>query len=171
MTAYAALLRAVNVGGTGKLPMTILAAMCRDAGFDQVKTYIASGNVVFASRDDEDQVRLELEKRVEAYFGKSVGVLIRTSTEIADVLQRNPFADRPGNRALALFVDGKLSAEHLDQVTGRQEEELVLGKREIFISYGDGMADSKLKIPVAKAGTARNMNTIAKLAAISAAIR
>ena len=52
--AYVALLRAVNVGGTGKLPMSELAAMCEDAGFARVRTYIASGNVVFVSELDEE---------------------------------------------------------------------------------------------------------------------
>ncbi|HEY0489493.1 MAG TPA: DUF1697 domain-containing protein, partial [Telluria sp.] len=49
MTTFIALLRAVNVGGTGKLPMTELKAMCEAAGFTNVRTYIASGNVVFDS--------------------------------------------------------------------------------------------------------------------------
>ena len=69
MTAYVALLRAVNVGGTGKLAMTELAAMCADAGFTDVKTYIASGNVVFRSSLPEAQVRAALDKRLEAYAG------------------------------------------------------------------------------------------------------
>ena len=170
MTAYAALLRAVNVGGTGKLRMTMLAELCREAGFEQVKTYIASGNVVFASEFDVDGVRQALEMCLEVYAGKRVGVLVRTVTELADVVKRNPFADRPGNRTVALFVDEKLSPDQLEQVTGQQGEELRLGKREIFISYDDGMADSKLRIPVAKAGTARNMNTVAKLAEMTAAL-
>jgi uncharacterized protein (DUF1697 family) len=50
MPGYIALLRAVNVGGTGKLPMADLKAMCGDAGFARVQTYIASGNAVFESR-------------------------------------------------------------------------------------------------------------------------
>ena len=61
MTAYVALLRAVNVGGTGKLAMTDLAAMCKDAGFRQVKTYIASGNVIFTSAKSETTVKAALE--------------------------------------------------------------------------------------------------------------
>ena len=56
MPRYAVLLRAVNVGGTGKLPMSKLKAMCEDAGFAEVQTYIASGNVVFESRLPEKEV-------------------------------------------------------------------------------------------------------------------
>lgn len=164
MTEYVALLRAVNVGGTGKLPMTTLAQMCETAGFEKVKTYIASGNVVFRSDRSEYQVRSALEDQLNAYSGKRVGVIIRTATEIADALARNPFADAPSSRVMVLFVDGALPADPLDGVTGIKNEEVRLGKRELFLSYPDGMANTRLRMPSDKHGTARNMNTVAKLA-------
>ena len=170
MTAYVALLRAVNVGGTGKLPMTELTAMCAAAGFDKVKTYIASGNVVFTSAKSEDAVRAAIEKPLEKYAGKPVGVIVRTAAEMADALKRNPFDDKPGNRVVALFVDGDIPKDALDHAKGVKDEQMKLGKREIYIFYGDGMADSRLAIPAAKAGTARNMNTVAKLAEMAAAL-
>jgi len=170
MTAYIALLRAVNVGGTGKLPMTELKAMCQAAGFESVRTYIASGNVVFTSGKSEEAVREAIEKALEDYAGRPVGVMVRTAAEMAETLQRNPFADKPGNRVVALFVDGKIPGDALDHARGVRGEEMALGEREIFIFYGDGMADSRLVIPAAKAGTARNMNTVAKLAEMAAAI-
>ena len=80
MTAFIALLRAVNVGGTGKLSMSDLKAMCEAAGFAKVATYIASGNVVFESGWSRPaQVKSALEARLEAYAGKRVGVVVRTS--------------------------------------------------------------------------------------------
>ena len=170
MTAYVALLRAVNVGGTGKLPMTELKAICEAAGLEQVRTYIASGNVVFSSGKSEDAVRAAIEKPLEAYAGKPVGVVIRSAAEMADMLANNPFPDRPGNRTVALFVDGPLPPDALDSARNVKEEEMRLGKRAIYIFYGDGMADSRLIIPAAKAGTARNMNTVAKLAEMAAAL-
>ncbi len=169
MTGYVALLRAVNVGGTGKLPMTVLAEMCEAAEFAQVRTYIASGNVVFRSDDTEDQVRSALESRLRAYAGKSVGVVVRTASEMADVLARNPFADSPGNRVVALFVDGPLPSDPLDGVTGVKSEQIRLGKRELFVLHPDGMATTRLRIPSEKHGTARNMNTVAKLAEMAVA--
>jgi uncharacterized protein (DUF1697 family) len=60
MTSFVALLRAVNVGGTGKLPMEDLRVLCADAGFAKVQTYIASGNVVFTCRKSETQVKAML---------------------------------------------------------------------------------------------------------------
>jgi len=165
MTAYIALLRAVNVGGTGKLPMTELAAMCEKAGFEQVKTYIASGNVVFTSSESEKAVKAALEHAMEAYAGKPVGVMVRTAGEMAAVRDANPFADAPGNRVVATFLDAAPPKDAIEQATNVEGEEMALGTREIFIRYTDhGMADSKLKIPAAKTGTARNMNTVAKLA-------
>lgn len=123
MIGYVALLRAVNVGGTGKLPMTTLTHMCEALGFEKVKTYIASGNVVFRSDGSEDQIRSALEEQLRAYAGKSIGVIVRTAAEIADTLARNPFADSPGNRVMALFVDGALSAASLDGITGITNEQ------------------------------------------------
>jgi len=170
MTAYVALLRAVNVGGTGKLPMTELKAMCEAAGLEQVRTYIASGNVVFTSPLAEGAVRAAIEKPLEIYAGKPVGVQIRTAAEMADTLKRNPFPDKAGNRTVALFVDGPLPSDALDAARNVNGEEIRLGKREIYIFYGDGMADSRLVIPAGKAGTARNMNTVAKLAEMAEAL-
>lgn len=170
LTGYVALLRAVNVGGTGKLPMTALARMCEAIGFEKVKTYIASGNVVFQSGATEDQVRSALEDQLRAYAGKSVGVIVRTAAEMADTLAGNPFGDAAGNRVMVLFVDGALPADPLDGVTGRRNEEVRLGKRALFVLYPDGMANTRLRIPSQKHGTARNMNTVAKLAEMAAAI-
>jgi uncharacterized protein (DUF1697 family) len=170
VTAYVALLRAVNVGGTGKLPMTELKAMCEAAGFEQVRTYIASGNVVFTSAKSEEAVRSAIEAKLEAYAGKPVGVMVRSAAEMAETLARNPFADRPGNRVVAIFVDGPIPDDALAAAKKVNGEEMRLGKRAIYVFYGDGMADSRLSIPAAKAGTARNMNSIAKLADMAAAL-
>ncbi len=93
MTTYIALLRAVNVGGTGKLPMADLKSMCVDAGFTQVETYIASGNVVFVSKAAPAKVKSELEKRLRDYAGKSIDVLVRTASEMQAVLKANPFPE------------------------------------------------------------------------------
>ncbi len=86
MTSFIALLRAVNVGGTGKLPMQELTKMCEAAGFHSVRTYIASGNVVFKSKLSETKVKEELGRRLLAYAGKPVGVAVRTAAEMAEVL-------------------------------------------------------------------------------------
>jgi uncharacterized protein (DUF1697 family) len=170
VTAFVALLRAVNVGGTGKPPMVELKAMCEAAGFASVKTYIASGNVVFVSKETEAQVKAALEKALAAYAGKPVGVMVRTSSEMVEVLARNPFHKMPANRTIAFFLDGPPATDPLQAVSNRTTEEIRVGLREIYVFYPEGMGSSKLKIPAAKNGTARNMNTIAKLAEMAASL-
>ncbi|CAJ0701451.1 hypothetical protein LMG19089_02843 [Ralstonia edaphis] len=163
MPSYIAFLRAMNVGGTGKLPMAELRAMCESIGLTGVRTYIASGNVVFQSRLAEATVKAKLERCLEDYAGKPVGVLVRTGAELAAVLEGNPFKTAAPNRTVAIFLDNPPPPDALAAATGLRTEEMALGTREIYVHYGDGMADSKLKIPAAKTGTARNMNTIATL--------
>ena len=170
MPAYIALLRAVNVGGTGKLPMTDLKALCEKAGFTKVKTYIASGNVVFQSPKSESQVKKTLEAALEAYAGKPVGVLVRTAAEMAAVSAANPFPEAPPNRTLAIFVDAPPPANVAETASNGTTEQIKPGLREIYVYYPDGIADSRLKIPAAKTGTARNINTVSKLAEMAAAL-
>ena len=168
MPAFVALLRAVNVGGTGKLPMSELKAMCEQVGFGAVRTYIASGNVVFTSRKSEAAVKSALEKRLEAFAGKPVGVMVRSAAEMAQILADNPFPKAAPNRTVAIFLDSKPPKDTLSGVRGQKDEEISLGRREIYVHYGDGMGQSKLVIPSAKTGTARNINTIATLAKMAA---
>jgi uncharacterized protein (DUF1697 family) len=170
MQSFIALLRAVNVGGTGKLPMADLKVMCEAAGFQSVKTYIASGNVVFKSPKSEAQVKKVLEVGLAAYAGKPVGVLVRTAAEMADVLADSPFKQMPGNCTLAIFLDEPPPRDADQKATGRAREEIRLGKRELYVYYPDHMGESKLRIPAGKNGTGRNMNTVAKLAEMAAAL-
>jgi len=163
MIRYVALLRAVNVGGTGKLPMNELKTMCVDAGFDHIETDIASGNVVFGSNASAKSVKSELEARLLAYAGKPIAVFVRTAHEIQAVLNRNPFPEKPANFTVAIFLDDPPPPDALDRAIGKADEEMRLGSREIYVHYGAGMGRSKLKIPAAMHGTARNMRTIAKL--------
>ena len=93
-----------------------------------MKTYIASGNVVLQSGGSEDEVRSALENQLHAYAGKNVGVIVRTAVEIADTLARNPFVKSPGNRVMALFVDGALPVDPLDGVTGITERAGAFGR-------------------------------------------
>jgi uncharacterized protein (DUF1697 family) len=163
MTTYAAFLRAVNVGGTGKLPMSELRAMCEALSFTNVRTYIASGNVVFESRLAERTVKAKLEQALEEYAGKPVGVLVRTGAELAAVLAGNPFESAAPNQTVVIFLDAAPPSNVLDSVSGQKSEEIRIGKRELYVHYAQGIGKSKLKIPLAASGTARNMNTVATL--------
>jgi uncharacterized protein (DUF1697 family) len=167
MTTYVALLRAVNVGGTGKLPMATLKAMCGEAGFTRVETYIASGNVVLDSKAKPASVKADLEARLHAHFGRAAGVIVRSAAEMAAVVAANPFAKADPRKTAVLFLDAKPPRDALAQATGQRDEKMALGECEIFIHYPSGMGRSKLRIPAAATGTARNMNTVAKLVEIA----
>jgi uncharacterized protein (DUF1697 family) len=170
MTAYAALLRAVNVGGTGKLAMTDLRACCAELGFANVATYIQSGNAVFTSRLGEAKVVAALEAALAKLVGKPVGVLVRTGAELAEIVTDHPFPEAPGNRLIVSFLPAPISAAEIAAIRIPGDERLAARGREVFVHYGDGMADSKLKLPFASRATARNLNTVAKLAALTAAL-
>ena len=167
MSGWAALLRAVNLGGHNKVPMAELKALCAGLGLGQVQTYIASGNVVFESGKSEAELQRAIEAALFAAYAKPLGVLVRSAAELAEAVAGNPWPDRPGNRTVAIFVDGPLS---LAGITGHRGETIELGTRHIYVDYHDGMADSRLRIPAAKQGTARNLNTVTKLAAMTAAL-
>jgi uncharacterized protein (DUF1697 family) len=150
--------------------MTELRAMCEAIGFANVRTYIASGNVVFTTAEPESAVKAALEKTLGAYAGKPVGVMARTAAEIASVTAANPFHAAAGNRTAAIFLDEPPPRGALAGVTGREDEEIALGTREIYVHYPSGIGRSKLKIPAGRSGTARNMNTIATLAEWAASL-
>jgi uncharacterized protein (DUF1697 family) len=168
MNRYVALLRAVNVGGSGKLPMAALKAMCEEAHFANVRTYLASGNVLFSSVLGEAKIKAMIEEKLLAYFGKAVRVLVRSGDEMAAVFAKNPYRNAVPNQVVALFLDSTPASDAHTNISGRKSEQLSLGVREIYIHYGEGQAASRLVIPAAHFGTARNMNTIEKIATMLA---
>lgn len=163
MTTFVCLLRAVNVGGTGKLPMADLSQLCVGAGFRKVQTYIASGNVVLDSDAGELEVKARLEAALLKYAGKPIEVLVRSAAALAAVLADNPFKQEAPNRCVAVFLNVQPTPDSLTHISGRHGEQLALGRREIYIAYGAGIGQSKLKVPAAAMGTARNINTITRL--------
>ena len=166
MSVFVVLLRAVNVGGTGKLPMSDLKRLCEKAGFRNVRTYIASGNVVAERDGAETEAKAALEAELAAYAGKPVGVIVRTAAEMSEVVASNPFPDRSASRTVAIFLDHAPPPDALKDVMGKANEEVRLGARAIYVHYPDGIGRSKLRILAARDGTARNMNTLAELAAM-----
>ena len=144
---WVALLRAVNVGGTGKIEMARLRAAAEAAGLDGVQSYIASGNLVFSGSDDEAEVRQVLTGAITGEFGWCPGLLMRSGAEMAAVQARDPFPEAEGSKVLVLFVDGDIST---DDVRHQSDEQIVPGEREMFIHFPTGMGRSRLVIPSAK---------------------
>jgi uncharacterized protein (DUF1697 family) len=177
MTVVVALLRGVNVGGHNKISMETLREICLSLKLRNPQTFIQSGNVVFGTTE-RDLVRLarRIEDGIEKRFGFRPHVILRTSSEMREVIARNPFAKRPGLNPAKLVVSflaetpsaeigGKLLAIKVGP------EELRIAGRELYIYFPDGMGRSKLppvldrnlKVPT----TARNWNSVAKLLAMA----
>lgn len=167
MATYIALLRAVNVGGTGKLPMAELRTLCEQAGFTDVRTYIQSGNVVFSSAFPAAKALAALETVLTERMGTRTQVMLRTAGELEAVLAANPFPDAEPSRLIVLFLPRAESRAALDgwPIPGR--ERMALVGRELFVHYPDGQGRSKLKVPFADRGTGRNLNTVRTLLAMA----
>lgn len=166
MSSYIALLRAINLGKR-QLAMKDLRRIATDLGLESPRTYISSGNLLFRSSKSEGALKRALESAISEHMSAHVDVMIRTAEELAETTRANPFADEPSNRVVAIFLDEAPAAGCLLQAKHIADERLALGKREIFVHYPSGQSRSKLKIPAASAGTARNLNTVTKLVEIT----
>jgi len=168
MTSYVALLRGVNLVGKSTLKMAELKRIASDLGLGQVRTYIASGNLLFTSDKPEELLRRTLEEELQAHMSKEVRVMLRTADELEAILRANPFTDVPGNKVQVFFLN-EPPVDLLETARNKADDErIAAGAREVFVAYGEkGIGRSRLRIPAAEAGTARNMNTVAKLAALA----
>jgi uncharacterized protein (DUF1697 family) len=167
MPTHIALLRAVNVTGTGILRMEELRAICAKAGFKGVRTYIQSGNVVLSTAKSAEETKATLERIVAKKIGKPLRVLVRSADEMAAVEKGNPFPEAEPNRLMVLFLDEAPPKAALKGWRIPGGERLALKGRELYIHFPDGQGNSKLKVPFMDVGTGRNLNTVRKLIAMA----
>ncbi|MDQ6645474.1 MAG: DUF1697 domain-containing protein [Chloroflexota bacterium] len=174
MTAFVSLFRGINVGGHRQIRMNELKELHESLGLRDVLTYIQSGNVVFTS-DDADVVRLQryIEDGVEKKFDFHAEVIVRTSAELREIIENNPFQGQPGKESkwvvvmfLAASPDNAALEDLLKAYVG--PEELFFTSKEVYIYYPNGIGRSKLsgsfiEKKLKTVGTARNWNTILKL--------
>ncbi|HKU96257.1 MAG TPA: DUF1697 domain-containing protein [Vineibacter sp.] len=180
MAVFIALLRAINVTGTGTVPMKELKTACEAAGLNQVSTYIASGNIVFSSGKSASAVKSVIADILRLRFDLTKNhTLIRTPAELATVIARNPFADAAAdhpNWLLVNFLDARPPASAAKALAVHPgPERLHLDGTHLYIDYKEGVGRSKvtpaflekaLQVP----STGRNWNTTAKLLAMARAI-
>jgi len=144
-------------------------------GFDDPRTFIQSGNIVFGTRRIPDAAKIG--KAIEKRFGFHADVILRTAEELRDTIARNPFAGRPeldGSRLLVTFLSRHPAVdcnEKLQAMDLAGEEAHLLG-RELYLYFRGGVGRTKLKFPVltrilGEPGTARNWNSVLKLAEFS----
>jgi uncharacterized protein (DUF1697 family) len=177
MTTYVSLLRAVNVGGR-TIPMDALRDVYKAQGFDDVRSYIQSGNLVFRSGlRGEGAVTKSIEGAIKKAFGIDVRAIVRTQAEMAKIAREHPLSalvDGRGNALYVMFLTAKPTAaktKTIDAARFAPDVFNVVG-REIFACYPNGYGNSKLALPLFERalgiqGTARNWNTVTKLAAMA----
>lgn len=176
-TAYAALLRGINVGGKRKVPMAELRTLLTGLGFGDVRTYLQSGNVVFTdtSADDEDVLATRLRDAMEERFGFVVDTIVRGHAYLQGVVDACPFpaAELEGRQLHAIYYSTAMDPSRFESLDPTQflPEEYRLGDRVLYLYAPNGLADSKLAVTLSartpKSGvvaTSRNWNTVVKLA-------
>jgi len=169
MPRQIALLRGINIGPNKRVPMPRLRELLTEHGYENVKTYVASGNIVLTSKAEPRKLEKELEKLIEEEWGFGVAVIVRTRDELADVIERNPFADIVDNPKFmqVSFLSGKPDNENAKKINDAcVEPELVgIDGREIYAWHPNGIGRSDLaKLLATKqlgvTVTARNWNTV-----------
>jgi uncharacterized protein (DUF1697 family) len=166
------LLRGINIGPRNRIAMPKLREVLEDAGFEDVATYVQSGNVVLSSSKKSDVVSRECERLILEHFGLEIDVVTRTRAQLAKVAERDPLGKVATNpkRYQVSFLAGRppsgLRAK-LERAKAEQEAFAIHG-REIYAWHPEGVARSKLWALLAGkdrgvTATARNWTTVTKL--------
>lgn len=174
MKRYAALMRAVNVGGQGALPMAQLRAMLAEAGFDDPQTLLASGNALVGSTLTPPEIEAAFEAGIEKTFAFKTDVLVRDVDQLTAIVAANPFpefAEARPSTFIVYFLRGEVAGDlaELKPFCGFGEE-IAAAPGCLYLCYPEGSGTSKLsgaaierKLKVR--GTGRNWNTVGKLVA------
>ena len=175
MTTYVAFLRGVNLGPHRKVSMPRLCELGRELGYDDVWTWANSGNLVLATARDAPEVEREVARALLREYGAQVDVTVRSAAELAALLEQNPFLDGSPSRVTVAFLVGPApegAAVRLAEVATPAEPFVVPG-REVWVHYGDGIADSRLAVAFSRivgvSATTRTVGTVGKLVAKIAA--
>lgn len=168
MALQAALLRGVNLGKR-KVIMSELRSVCASAGFTDVRTLLASGNLVLRAKLAGAKLEAKLEKLILECMGLKTDVFVRDADELDALIAANPFkafARTSPTFLVAVFMRAPASTTEMEamQATALTGEEIRQGENCLYIKFPQGQGPSKLKLP--KLGTARNWNTVTKLAAM-----
>jgi len=184
MNTYIALLRGINVGGKNIIKMDDLKRVFESIGLNDVKTYIQSGNVLFKSNEAEESLKMKIEHEIEAIFGFSVTVVLRTDEELEKIISNCPFSKveiseaESSSNTESLYVSMLTHTPLQEKIkllnTCRDEsnEYRIVG-REVFLLFHNSIRTSKLANNLHKldvTSTVRNWKTINKLAALAKAM-
>ena len=166
------LLRGINLGPRNRIAMPGLRKLLEDAGFDDVRTYVQSGNIVLSTRRKPESTATACEKLIADELGLDIPVVVRTRHELAEVVRRNPLGDVADNpkRYQVSFLDGEPDPKAIEKLAAAAagDERVEAIGREIYAWHPDGIARSKMWAALAGKGlgvkaTARNWTTVTTL--------
>lgn len=172
MVTRVALLRGVNVGGAGKLPMSAFRAMLTGLGLARVETYIQSGNAVFDSDVQAAALEVLIRDSVAGQFGFAPDVFVLTGAALRAALTDHPFAEADPGRVHVFFLRGTPAPdEALLRALALPGDGWHVGPNRFTLHTPAGIGRSKLaaRLPLPAPMTARNLRTLAALAALVAA--
>jgi len=178
MTVYVALLRGINVGGSHSLPMQALRNLLARVGCDDVRTYVQSGNAVFRSAEDANQLRGSIQTAISEQFGFAPYVCLLTIDEYRSIVAANPFPDAVDTPKYlhVCFLIGTADSPDLDALESLRSstERYELSANALYLHAPDGIGRSKLAAKVDKClgveTTGRNWRTVTKLSALADSI-
>ena len=160
-----ALLRAVNVGGAGLLSMAALRAVASDAGLRDARTVGQSGNLVFTADMTEAVAAAHLSGALAATLGRAIDLVVRDTDTLRSLLAADPFPDADPSKVLLVFTRDPPPSDGIPTAGPGGERLAIVCSSTLVVHYPDGMGRSRLVLPAwARAGTARNLRTVAKLA-------
>jgi len=172
MAVHVAMLRGINLGAHRRVPMADLRTLLTEAGYEDVRTYVQSGNIVLRSPAKPAQVERELQTLISERFGFDVPVVARSRAQLAAVVKANPLgeaADDPKHYQVS-FLAEKPPAHLVRRMQERavESERIVARGREIYAWHPEGVARSKLWNALAGkdlgvTATARNWTTVTTL--------
>ncbi len=169
MPRYVALLRGVNVGGSGRMKMADLRACVEGAGYEDVATHIQTGNVLFRTpARSAEKVAVAFERAVEEELGFATAVMVRTASQLTAALDANPFPDADPKALHIAFLREAPPAAKVKALTAPDgPDELEVIGREVHLHYPDGMGRRHGDGPLDEGGrecrsTARSIETLVK---------
>ena len=171
---WVVLLRAVNLGARNKVPMAELRKQLEAAGYEGVRTYIASGNVLLDGPKSRSAVAGELERLIAKAFRVDTTAILRTPNELATVVAGHPFgADTSHSHVVFLAAKPQPDARKRLAAVDPSPDRAVLAGADVYLHYPAGYSGARLSAAqlerlLAVRGTHRNWRTVAKLAELAA---
>ena len=174
MKTYIALLKGINVGGHKKVPMAELRDLLAKSGFQNVQTYIQSGNVIFKSSEETKNLEDKIQNAISSHFGFEVSIIVKTNAELQLIFDSCPFENAKKEKSYFIMLNKipeRNLIEEVDKIS-YDDEEIVIINNCLYFYCSKGFGQTKFNMSTYErklnlVGTSRNYNTMVKLLSLS----